>query len=326
MVSNDNSTENLKIGHITNYEDLETQVIEAIKKKSTSDLFKDKTPNECIYMQKVAEFNLSRDGIILTLSTFFSAIGVTYIFTFFPLQMWLFVGIGCFLLFIGALLYLFGHKLRGKFENYRYIIFEAEKKILEGSGETISQQKNNITSNTKKNPISIEYIKAQLNLLRMKMTGFFGGRLVLVLFFLFLFTFTFLLIPVLIKGDYESILTIAEFVIIGSGTLAILTFTYALCKENRKEDNTIVNSGELFFKSTITFIIGMGILLGSRYMLNNHDIIIKYYPSPVAEVVEASSALVNPIVVIVGIFLFVFSVIYFWLGILKLMKVLTNVR
>jgi len=161
------------------------------------------------------------------------------------------------------------------------------------------------------------------------MTGLFNSifqKIYITLFFLFLFTFTFLLIPVLYNGDYESILRIAEFVIIGSGTLAILTFTYAICKENRKEDNTIVNSGELFFKSTITFIIGMGILLGSRYMSNNHDTIFQYYPSPVAEVVEASSALLNPIVVIVGILLFVSSVISFSLGILKLMKVLANVR
>ena len=166
MASDDNNTENLKIGQIINYENLESQVFEAIKKKSTSDLFKDKTTNECIYMQKFAEFNLSRDGIILTLSTFFSAIGVTYIFTFYSLEMWLLVVIGIILLVIGFLLYLFGHKLRGKFENYRYIIFEAEKKILKENGEPIPQQEtNNILSQTFENPPSVDYIKAQLDLL-----------------------------------------------------------------------------------------------------------------------------------------------------------------
>lgn len=178
LISNDNNVDNHKNDHIINYEDLETQVIEAIKKKSTSDLFKDKTPNECMYMQKVAEIYLTWDGIILTLSTFIMAIGVTYIVTFLPLKMWQFVGIGGLLIVFGYLLFSIRHKLRGKFENYRYIIFEAEKKILEGSGETLPQQETN-TSNTQENPISIEFIKAQLDLLKLIMAGFLGGILVL---------------------------------------------------------------------------------------------------------------------------------------------------
>lgn len=182
---------------------------------------------------------------------------------------------------------------------------------------------------------SVHDIKAQFDLLRMKMAEFFGGMLVLVKsifqtiyiisFILFLFAFIFLLISVLIKDNYESILRIAEFVIIGSGTLAILTFTYALCMGDRKEHNTIVNSGELLFKSTITFIIGMGLLLGLRYMSNNHATISEYYQTysrPFVEVFEATSALVNPIIAIVGVLTLASSVYFFTLGIIKLMKVL----
>ena len=180
---------------------------------------------------------------------------------------------------------------------------------------------------------NIEYIEAQLNLLRMKLAGPLDSIVVfvnstfqtiyIVSFILFLFTFIFLLIPVLIKGNYESIVQIAEFVIIGSGTLAILTFTYALCKDDIKErNNMIVNPGELLFKSTITFIIGMGLLVGFRYMSDNHAAVSQFYHNtPFAEIFESSSALLNPIILFAGGLVLISSVFSFVLGIIKLMKV-----
>jgi lipopolysaccharide export LptBFGC system permease protein LptF len=50
-----------------------------------------------------------------------------------------------------------------------------------------------------------------------------------------LFIFAIFLIPPLLNREYEFVLRVAEFAIIGSGTLAILTFTYAMAIKHTKK-------------------------------------------------------------------------------------------
>lgn len=111
----------------------------------------------------------------------------------------------------------------------------------------------------------------------------FGDKLLLILYeiysriispilFIFVFSLVFLLAISILNNDYDLdfIIGITEFATIGSGTLAILTFTYALVKE--KEDiyyNHITHAGELLFQATLTFIIGLGLFIGLRSMINN---------------------------------------------------------
>lgn len=79
-----------------------------------------------------------------------------------------------------------------------------------------------------------------------------------------------LALQVMLASDYESILRIAEFLIISSGTLAILTFSYAHEKKGYATYEQIVRSGELLFQCTVTLIIGLGLLPQVGFMLRNH--------------------------------------------------------
>ncbi len=54
--------------------------------------------------------------------------------------------------------------------------------------------------------------------------------LIFITLYIFVAIFIVFLISHLINRDYELVIQIAEFAIIGSGTLTILTFTYALAK------------------------------------------------------------------------------------------------
>ncbi len=90
-------------------------------------------------------------------------------------------------------------------------------------------------------------------------------RSFLIMFVLFFFL---VLTPILLGTDYESMLNVAEFGVIGSGTLAILTFTYAIAKQNDNCDK-IIKSGELLLKSTVTLILGIGLFPLMSYAVRN---------------------------------------------------------
>lgn len=179
MVSNDNNTDDPQKGHIINYKALETDVDEAIK-KATPDLFKNKTQKKCKYIQKVAEDRLSKLEITITAITFIAAVAVSLFFPYLITKEGLIEFIvGVFILILAICLeYCYW---KPKYEACRRIILDAEQKLSEGSEECKLQQEiDHITPNTQEKPISIEYIKAQLDLSRMKMAGFLGGMLVLV--------------------------------------------------------------------------------------------------------------------------------------------------
>lgn len=178
MVSNDKNTDDLQEGHIINYNTLKTDVIKAIE-KPFPESFKNKTSKECKYVQKVAEIYLSIYGIFLTLSTFTFAIGAAYIIAWQPLQNWVFLIIGIIFCIFGILFAKYWPKVINIFGNYIDIILDAEEKILEESVEPKPQQETNNFLSKNLNPPSIDYIKAQLDLLKLIMAGFLGGMLVL---------------------------------------------------------------------------------------------------------------------------------------------------
>lgn len=159
----------------------------------------------------------------------------------------------------------------------------------------------------------------------LKFTGEVFENIIITSLHLFLLIFIILLIPILIKGDYESILKVAEFAIIGSGTLAILTFTYAIAREGSKKYEIIVNSGELLFKSTIYFIIGLGLIPGVGYMLNhpNSNYIkdfLNTFNTPFAEIYDWISGFVTVCILIIGMISLMLSVYFFMSGLKKLVK------
>ncbi len=98
--------------------------------------------------------------------------------------------------------------------------------------------------------------------------------IIFVILYIFIAIFVLLLFPILVSRDYELLIRVAEFAIIGSGTLTILTFTYAQAKgvDDGKYSN-IVHSGELLLKSTVTIVVGLGLIPGVGYILRNHTTI-----------------------------------------------------
>jgi hypothetical protein len=72
-------------------------------------------------------------------------------------------------------------------------------------------------------------INSGLNSLGFKIEPFIFWLLRPILVISLLFFFFFLL-PIFLGSDYDSMIKVAEFGIIGSGTLAILIFTYAIAK------------------------------------------------------------------------------------------------
>ncbi len=153
-------------------------------------------------------------------------------------------------------------------------------------------------------------------------------------------TFIIYFIPVLINGEYESILRIAEFAIIGSGTLAILTFTYAIAignvenataigNEESETKKKIVHSGELLFKSTISFIIGLGLLPAVGLMFKNYPKYSNFYGifnGIVAEIYNETSTGVTIFILTVGVCSLMLSAYLFTVGIIELIKVLRPIH
>lgn len=178
MVSNDKSIDDPQKGHIIKYKDLETDVDKAII-KSSPELFKNKTPKECKYIQKIAEDRLSKLEIKINAIIFIAAVAVSFVVPFITIEKGK-IGFLVGVIIIIPALFLEYFYWKPKDEACRRIILDAEQRLPEGSVESKQKQEiNNITSNTQENPISIEYIKAQLDLLKLIMAGFLGGMLVL---------------------------------------------------------------------------------------------------------------------------------------------------
>lgn len=144
---------------------------------------------------------------------------------------------------------------------------------------------------------------------------------------LIVLTFIILLISILInyKENFELILKIVEFVIIGSGTLAILSFTYALTKSDKEETRKeIVHSGESLFQSTLTFIVGFVLFIGVRLMPEQN---------PIGGYLGIFSGVFDIIVFLVFLFLLLIGVISLMLsgaflirGVGELIEVFKRVR
>lgn len=177
MVSNDKNNDDPQKGHIINYEYLETEVDKAIKKYSP-ELFRNKTPIQCKYIQKVAEDRLSKLEIMFNMIIFIAAVAVSFVVPFITTKegnIGYLVGV----IIIILALYLEYFCWKPKDKACRKIILDAEQKILEEGVEPKPQQEtNNILVQTYENPPSIDYVKAQLDLSRMKMAGFLGGMLI----------------------------------------------------------------------------------------------------------------------------------------------------
>jgi hypothetical protein len=169
---------------------------------------------------------------------------------------------------------------------------------------------------------SLESLVGKLGSYRISKINLFSySRSIYLAFSSCLMTFAILLLIIFIKGDYESILRIAEFVIIGSGTLAILTFTYATAKDGtEKEKIKIVHSGELLFKSTITFIISLGLLPGIGFILKNHTSY-SSYGGILKTGYDYLLALTTVIILIIGLVGLFSSVYFLSVGLKELMEV-----
>lgn len=159
MVSNDKNIDDPQKSHIINYRDLEIGVDNAIKKASPelfSELFRNRTPKGCKYIQKIAEDRLSELVILFNMIIFIAAIAVSFTVPFITTKE------GIIGYFVGVIILIFVIILRHyywkpKYKACRRIILYAEQRLLEGSVEPKPQQEiNNITSNTQGNPISME--------------------------------------------------------------------------------------------------------------------------------------------------------------------------
>lgn len=161
-------------------------------------------------------------------------------------------------------------------------------------------------------------IKSGLISLRDKSESYFYKilRPVLIVFSLFFYIF---LLPTLFGSDYESILRVAEFGVVGSGTLAILTFTFALANESGNRSK-IANSGELLLKSTVTLILGLGLLPLMSYITRNHIDISNFYGN-YAPIFDGLLVMVALYILIVGMASLVVSGYFFISGILELIAV-----
>ena len=127
---------------------------------------------------------------------------------------------------------------------------------------------------------------------------------------------------ILLSKDYGLILNIAEFLIIGSGTLALLSFTYALSKTPKdKNYKDIIYAGEHLLISTITIVIGLIIIPGVGYIIDNHQVISSDF-GRFALIYDAFLAIYSLFILIAGMFSLVISLLFFTSGIGKLIHVL----
>jgi len=71
--------------------------------------------------------------------------------------------------------------------------------------------------------------------------------------------------------NYNEIIGFIEVFVLVSATLSLLSFTYimALSDIHEKIKDSIIKSGELFFMSTVQFIVGLFLLLMMDYLTNN---------------------------------------------------------
>ena len=155
------------------------------------------------------------------------------------------------------------------------------------------------------------------------------SKIIPVILFSFLFAPILLLVSVIIgkEFNFDTILNITQFVTIGSGTLAILTFTYAIVLEKGSEIyKTVVYIGELFFQSTLTFIIGVGLLIGVKTLLVNPNFYYTHFNNIyeklgfVGEMLDALSSLIIIILLILGITTFIISTYFLSIGIGRLFE------
>lgn len=135
----------------------------------------------------------------------------------------------------------------------------------------------------------------------------------------FLLFFYFFMLPILLGIDYESMLKVVEFGVIGSGTLAILTFTYAIAKESKNREK-IVLSGELLLKSTVTLILGFGLLPLVSYIARNH-INISNTLGKFASTYDGLLSIITIYIFIAGLISLAVSGYFFIVGIIELIKV-----
>jgi hypothetical protein len=146
--------------------------------------------------------------------------------------------------------------------------------------------------------------------------------------FIILFIFAIYLIPPLLNREYEFVLRVAEFAIIGSGTLAILTFTYAAAIEHgndKEKHDAVILSGEDLLKSTLTFIIGIGFLPTVGLLFKNPSQLSKYFGMFSASY-DALGIIVAIIILVIGESSLLVSAYFLSKGIVKLGEVLKLVE
>ena len=71
--------------------------------------------------------------------------------------------------------------------------------------------------------------------------------------------------------NYDEIISFIEVFVLVSATLSLLSFTYimALSDIHEKVKDSMIKSGELFFMSTVQFIVGLFLLLLMDYLTNS---------------------------------------------------------
>jgi len=185
MISDDKNIDELQKTSKINWEQLEKLVDNAIETKDVSLLkISSKTADECRYIQKSAEIYFSLYGILLSIAYSAIAIGLTYmILSYQDNKLWFAGFVGFILVLIGVCLPFVPPRFltKTKLRSCRRIILDTEQKILyHGSVEPKQEQEtNNISFQNQENPLSTDYIKAQLDLSKLKMAGILGGILVL---------------------------------------------------------------------------------------------------------------------------------------------------
>jgi membrane-bound acyltransferase YfiQ involved in biofilm formation len=71
--------------------------------------------------------------------------------------------------------------------------------------------------------------------------------------------------------NYEQITSFIEVFVLVSATLSLLSFTYIMALTDMKEKvkKSIIKSGELFFMSTVQFIVGLFLLFLMEYLTHS---------------------------------------------------------
>jgi len=102
-----------------------------------------------------------------------------------------------------------------------------------------------------------------------KISKLINGSILIILFLVYLNSLSFDLDKISSEGNFNLILSIPLFIIVGSISITSLTFTYARTRSIRvgdvmKED--ILFSGEHMFYSTILYIFGLVLLISSKQL------------------------------------------------------------